>query len=234
MSDKAGQALTPDFFTRDMAESYDAKNSKLAAISENMHFLVRLVLEDLPSRARVLCVGVGTGAEILSLAHAFPEWTFVGVDPSAAMLDVCRARLERDGVLQRCELVHGYVGDTPEGAEFDAVVSILVAHFVSRADRSAFYRTIHSRLKAGGCFVSTEISFDLDSAAFPGMLENWKRVQGLMGATPESLRALPEVLRDTLSVVSPEETGGLLKGAGFNLPVEFFQAFMIRGWYAKK
>lgn len=39
-------------------------------------------------------MGVGTGAEILSLSSAYPEWTFVGMDSSVSMLDVCRARLE--------------------------------------------------------------------------------------------------------------------------------------------
>ena len=52
-----------------------------------MHFLIGLVLKELPTDARILCVGVGTGAEIFSLAEEYPEWTFVGVDPSADMLE---------------------------------------------------------------------------------------------------------------------------------------------------
>lgn len=62
----------PSFFGRDVADAYDARNNALAPISNNLHFLLRLVLADLPVDARVLCVGVGTGAEILSLASAFP------------------------------------------------------------------------------------------------------------------------------------------------------------------
>lgn len=89
------------------------------------------------------------GAEILSLAQAFPEWTCVGVDPAQGMLDVCREILAAAGVSGRCELVH------PEGI-----------------------------------LVNTEISFDLDSKEFPSMLQNWKAVQQLMGATPESLANL--------------------------------------------
>ena len=224
----------PDFFNQDMAKRYDERNSKLAAISENLHFLVRLVLADLPANARILCVGVGTGAEILSLAKARPGWTFVGVDPSAEMLEVCRNRLEQEGVAERCALIHGYVQDAPDGSAFDAVLSILVAHFISRAQRKDFYRNIIERLSPQGYFVIAEISADLDAPEFPAMLKNWEQVQVLMGAAPDSLQNLAEMLRNTLNVVAPAETVALWKESGFNLPVQFFQAFMIRGWYATK
>lgn len=224
----------PDFFNQDMAKRYDERNSKLAAISDNLHFLIRLVLADLPSRARILCVGAGTGAEILSLAEARPGWTFVGVDPSREMLEVCRARLAQEGASDRCELIHGYVQDTPEAPAFDAVLSILVAHFIARAERRAFYANILQRLKPDGYFVSAEISADLEAPEFPAMLRNWEQVQALMGATPASLQALADTLRNTLNVLSPAETNALWLESGFGPPVEFFQAFMIRGWYARK
>jgi tRNA (cmo5U34)-methyltransferase len=86
-----------DHFTN-AAKVYDEKHRQLAPIVDNMHFLIRLILGDVPARGRVLCVGVGTGAKILSLSKSFPEWTFVGVDPSIGMLDVCRERLETAGL----------------------------------------------------------------------------------------------------------------------------------------
>lgn len=221
----------PSFFGRDVADAYDARNNALAPISNNLHFLLRLVLADLPGEARVLCVGVGTGAEILSLASAFPGWSFVGVDPSAEMLTVGQRRLEEAGVMQRCQLVQGYVESAPREA-FDAVVSLLVAHFIKRESRPAFYTAIHDRLKPGGRFASAEISGDLDAPEFPAMLENWKQVQSLMGATPQSLEKLDGMMRDVLGVLPPGETRALWRAAGFERPIPFFQAFMIRGWHA--
>src|SRR5512133_1141600 len=97
-----------DHFT-DTAKVYDERNRQLAPIINNLHFLIRLILKNAPVRARVLCVGVGTGAEILSLSEAFAEWTFVGVDPSVGMIDICRERLSNAGVMNRCELINGYV-----------------------------------------------------------------------------------------------------------------------------
>ena len=222
---------TASFFDRDVADAYDRRNNALAPISNNLHFLLRLVLADLPFDARVLCVGVGTGAEILSLATAYPGWSFVGVDPSAEMLAVGRRRLEQAGVIQRCELVQGYVEDAPREA-FDAVVSLLVAHFIKGEGRSEFYAAIYDRLRAGGRFASAEISGDLDAPEFPAMLENWKQVQTLMGATPQSLAKLDGMMREALGILPPEETQALWRAAGFAMPIPFFQAFMIRGWHA--
>lgn len=232
MTDAARPAETPNFFNREMADAYDRRNAALAPISDSLHFLMRLTLADRPSDARVLSVGVGTGAEILSLARAFPDWTFVGVDPSGEMLDVCRSRLSEAGVLHRGELRQGYVQDAPRDQPFDAVVSLLVAHFIKREGRPAFYGAIHDRLKPGGRFLSAEISADLDAPAFPAMLEDWKQVQALMGATPESLAGLVDMMREVLGVLHPGETEALWRQAGFEGPVPFFQAFMIRGWHA--
>ena len=221
-----------DYFPPPAAQSYDERNAKLAPIAEAMHFLSRLVLEDLPSDARILCVGVGTGAEILSLAKTYPNWTFVGVDPSTAMLEVCRERLREAGYLERCELIHGYAKDAPQ-AGYDAVLSVLVGHFVPRSERSDFYGQMTSRLKPGGYLIDIEISYDLDSEELPSMLENWKRVQALMGATPESLDNLPATLREKLTILPPQEIEGIMKSAGITMPVRFFQAFMISGWYGR-
>jgi tRNA (cmo5U34)-methyltransferase len=222
------------FFNKDASKTYDEKNRRLAAISDNMHFLIRLILQDLPARAQILCVGVGTGAEILSLSKVFPEWSFVGVDPSASMLEVCRERLTNEDVIDSCQLITGYVQDIPSTEKFDAVLSVLVGHFVKRDERLAFYQNISKRTRAGGYAINTEISFDLNSPEFPSMLENWKKIQALMGGTPESLASLPTQLRDMLTVLPPMEIEALLKQSGFAKPVRFYQAFMISGWYSKK
>jgi tRNA (cmo5U34)-methyltransferase len=222
------------FFNQDASRSYDEKNRRLAPISDCLHFLIRLSLADLPPDARILCVGVGTGAEIFPLAQAHPGWRFTGVDPSAAMLEVARQRLTDAGVIDRCELIAGHVQDVPQGESYDAALAILVAHFVSADDRPGFYANMHARLKPGGMIVDAHISFDLDSAQMPVMLENWKQVQAMMGANPDSLATLDTTLREKLTVLPPADVEALLRDAGFPLPVRFFQAFMITAWHAVK
>lgn len=221
-------------FNKELSRSYDERNSKLAPISDGMHFLIRLILKELPAQSRVLCVGVGTGAEVLSLSSAYPEWRFVCLDPSADMLDVCRERLKGAGVLDRCELVHGYIQDLTSTEPFDAALSVLVGHFVQRDARLAFYREIIHHLRTGGLFVNCEVSFDLDSPELSSMLKCWEQVQRLTGAPTESITSLPMQLRDMLVVLPPAETENLLRQSGIPLPVRFFQAFLIAGWYGRR
>lgn len=225
---------TTDFFNKEAAQRYDERNSKLSRISDCLHFLSTLVLKDLPEQSRILCVGVGTGAEIMTLAEAFPQWRFIGVDPSANMLEVCRERMTRAGYADRCEFVHGYVQDAPTDKKFDAVVSLLVSHFVHRPDRPGYFQHMTDRLKDGGILVNAEISFDLNSSQFPAMLKGWEAVQTLMGATPESLANLPKQLKEMLTVLPPEETEQLIQQSGIAQPIRFFQAFMICAWFGKK
>jgi tRNA (cmo5U34)-methyltransferase len=222
---------TAGFFNKEMAAGYDQRNAGLAPISECLHFLLPMVLADLPAEARVLCVGVGTGAEMLSLAAARPGWRFVGVDPSAEMLEVGQRRLAEAGIAERCRLIQGYV-DEVEDSRFDAVVGLLVAHFVQADGRAALYRAIHDRLRPSGHFVSAEISAAFDSPAYPAMLGDWRQVHARMGATPEALDQLPNMLRSVLGVMSPDATEAAWIEAGFSQPIPFFQAFMIRGWHA--
>lgn len=216
------------------AANYDENNRRLAPIADNMHFLVRTILRDLPHSARVLCIGVGTGAEILSLAASFPSWTFVGVDPSEGMLEVCRGRLAEAGVLERCVLLRGFLHDLPEEEGFDAALSILVGHFIVREDRVAHYEGLHRRLVPRGIMVNTELSFDLDSPESPSMLANWASVQALPGGAAVPVATLSSQMRQMLTIVPPGETEDLLRRAGFAVPVRFFQSLLISGWYGTK
>jgi len=47
-------------FERERAAAYDQQAAKFAPLVEALHFLIRLVLSDLPADAQILYVGVGT------------------------------------------------------------------------------------------------------------------------------------------------------------------------------
>lgn len=225
--------MTPNFFTKEVAQRYDERNSRLNRISEAMHFLIGLVLKNLPEKSKVLCVGAGTGAEIIFMAEAFPQWSFVALEPSLDMLNICRERVQALGYAERCEFFHGYINDYEPG-EFDAVLSVLVAHFIKKEDRQAFFNNMTSRLRTGGCLINVELSYDLDSPDFAQMLKGWEEVQRLMGATPESIAALPALLRNTLHILQPSATESFMRASGIAMPVRFFQALMMCGWYGTK
>ena len=89
-------------FDQERALSYDKRFAQLAPLRDALHLLIHAVLSELPADARILCVGVGTGSELIYLAQRFPEWRFTAVEPSAPMLEVCRRRTEECGIASRC------------------------------------------------------------------------------------------------------------------------------------
>ena len=91
---------------------------------------------DLPSDARVLDIGCGTGA----LASVLAERGFrvSAVEPSAGMRERARRRLRGTGVaLSAGDALEGL--PFPDGA-FDLVVASHVVHGMSATDRVTFYR----------------------------------------------------------------------------------------------
>lgn len=122
-------------FDEERAASYDHIFEKIAPMRDALHLLTRLVFSELPSAARILCVGAGTGAEILYLAEAFPQWRFTAVEPAAPMLAICRRRAEEAGIASRCTFHEGYLESLPATDPFDAATCLLVA-FSSRERRA--------------------------------------------------------------------------------------------------
>ncbi|WP_279046222.1 hypothetical protein [Cedecea davisae] len=67
---------TNDIFNAEFSRQYDVSNQRLKEVSDNLHLLISLLLRDFPADSRVLCVGVGTGTEIVRLAKEHPTWRF--------------------------------------------------------------------------------------------------------------------------------------------------------------
>ncbi len=65
------------------ASSYDKQFAKLAPVRDALNLLIRMVLSELPVDARILCIGVGTGRELIDLAQAFPQWRFTAIIASS-------------------------------------------------------------------------------------------------------------------------------------------------------
>lgn len=56
------------------AATYDTQWENTASIPSCLHFLLESMFAELPAEARILCVGVGTGAELVHLAQMNPRW----------------------------------------------------------------------------------------------------------------------------------------------------------------
>jgi hypothetical protein len=101
---------------------------------EALHLMTGLLLaERTPTDARVLVLGAGGGSELKAMAEAHPRWRFVGVDPAAEMLRLAERTLGT--LMDRVELIKGYIDDAPAGP-FDAATCLLTLHFLLRLNGS--------------------------------------------------------------------------------------------------
>ncbi|MDO9181003.1 MAG: class I SAM-dependent methyltransferase [Bacteriovorax sp.] len=223
-----------DSFGKDRAKSYDQSNNHIVPIYENLHYLIKILLSEVAPNSKILCIGVGTGSEIIELAEAFPKFTFVAVDPSESMLEVCREKLKKLNLLDRCELIHGYVEDVQELEGFDGALCLLVLHHTTLEDRTKIITGIFKCLKTTGYFICAEISFDLTSSAFGDIIEKWQSMIRRSGSQEGKIQNLPRMMKEHLFIQAPSEVELILVSSGFLNPIQFFQALLIRAWYARK
>ncbi|MEK7949003.1 class I SAM-dependent methyltransferase [Luteolibacter soli] len=222
-------------FGPEQAAAYDARFAKLEPMREALHLLTHGILARLPSDARVLCVGAGTGAELLALASKFPGWRFTAVEPSGPMLDLCRKKANDAGVAGRCEFHEGFLESLPIGEPFHAATSFLVSQFVLDEDRRRdFFRGIAERLVPGGYLVSSDLSADLTSPDYAELFKVWASLFEYAGFLPEQIEAVRGAYGTNVAVTSPEHVASLIASAGFEMPVAFYQSVLIRGWFAQR
>jgi tRNA (cmo5U34)-methyltransferase len=222
----------PTPFGKEHAERYDDAFKKLAPFKDALHIGLRSTLAHLPDDAHVLCVGAGTGAEILYLAEQFPGWRFTALDLSEPMLDVCRRRVSAAGFDARCSYHVGPTSSLKHTEPFDAATCILVSQFIVELDaRRAFFQSIHQRLRPRGTLVTADLTCDLDDEESGELLELWRHTLAYsQDRTPDQMDGAMAALGEAVAPLSERDYAGLLQSAGFAQPTRFFQAVLIQGW----
>jgi len=217
------------------AAGYDARWANTAPIRDALHLLLDAVFARLPEHARVLCVGAGTGEEIDFLARRHPGWTFTAVDPSAAMLDVCRGKAERGGFADRCRFHEGYLESLPAEGGFDAATCFLVSQFIQDLSaRSAFFRAIAARLRPGGLLASSDLASDVSSIEYERLLQTWLDMMLTAGIPAAGLDQMRAAYARDVAILPPRQVASLIQSSGFDTPVGFYQAGLIHAWYSTR
>ncbi|NJR63724.1 MAG: class I SAM-dependent methyltransferase [Cyanobacteria bacterium CRU_2_1] len=222
-------------FDQERASNYDQQFAKLAPMRQGLDLSIRIVLSELPDNARILCVGVGTGRELIYLAQQFPQWQFTAVEPAAPMLDICRQKAEEYGIASRCTFHQGYLDSLPASDAFDAATCIWVSHFMTQLkERRNFFRQISARLRPNGYLVSSDLASDMSTPAYKSLLEVSRRMFEYSEIPTEEIEKLLGTYGRDVAILPPQEVESLLALSGFNTPVLFFQTFLIHAWYAKR
>lgn len=217
------------------ASGYDKQWARMVPIRDGLYFLLESIFADLPADARILCVGAGTGAELAYLARIFPRWRFTAVDPSGAMLNVCRQRANAEGYIARCDFHEGYLDSLPIKDRHDGATCFLVSQFILAQEmRSEFFRAIADRLVPGGVLASSDLASDVGSNAYAALLRIWINVMSSAGIQPEVLERTRAAYAKDVAILPPERIASIIASAGFEPPVQFFQAGLMHAWFSKR
>src|SRR5690554_1544970 len=217
------------------AASYDTQWAKTATIRNCLHLLLEAMFAELPSNANVLCVGVGTGVEIAHLASRNPGWRFTAVEPSGSMLDICRQRAESEGFVSRCVFHQGYLETLSTTEAYDAATCVLVSQFIlQRSERVNFFNEIARKLKSGGLLASSDLASDINSTEYEVLLRAWMSMMSAADISAGAIERMRQAYANDVGVLPPAEIASIIKSAGFELPVQFFQAGLIHAWLSKR
>lgn len=110
----------------------------------------------LAAGGRVLDVGCGTGSALVTMAEAFPDATFVGIDAHAPSVEAARSRAQAHGVADRVRFEVGRSTDCDPGGLFDAVFFFEALH--DMGDPDGAIRHADSLLVDGGVIIAVEIN----------------------------------------------------------------------------
>lgn len=217
------------------AAGYDEQWAKMAPIRNGLYYLLESVFADLPDDARILSVGAGTGTELAHLAQKSPSWSFTAVEPSGPMLDVCRQRAEAEGFASRCTFHEGYLDSLPAGKPHQAATCFLVSQFIlePRA-RSEFFRGIASRLEPGAILATSDLASDVESQEYEALLHAWMNMMTAGDISPEGVERMRKAYAEDVAILPPKRVASILEDGGFEVPVQFFQAGLIHGWFSKR
>lgn len=194
----------------------------------DLHRMTMLLLnEQLPQAAEILVVGAGGGMELKAMAQAQSQWKFVGVDPSASMLDLAHRNTE--SFKNRITLIDGTVEAAPVH-KYDGATCLLTLHFLERTERLHTLQQIRRRLKPGARLIAAHHSNP------GGNVQSWLARSVAFsqhdGVDWQNALASADSMASGLPLLKVSQEQTLFRQAGFVNVELFYAAFSFRGWVA--
>ena len=118
---------------------------------------------------------------------------------------------------------------------FHGATCFLVSQFfLDRSERAKFFRQISQRLSVGGILASSDLAADTSSLSYGSLLDIWVRTMAEADLSSERIQQMRDAYARDVAILPPNEVGELIGSAGFEQPVQFYQAGLIHGWYGRR
>lgn len=227
--------MAKDFNHPKVVENYDEHIRSLIPAYELVHLQIQAILTThLKSNAKILIAGCGTGYELQYLANQFPEAQFVAIDPSLNMIESAKQRLAKTTDIDRVTFIHGDTSILADDQycycnEFDAVLTILVAHFLAEPAKTKFFNDLNQSLKKQGVLITYDL-MQMDQCT-QQILFHLTQYNGL---TEKQSVNMIDRLEDDFALIDAAEMKKNLMQCGFENVHCYMQILGFHGFYAYK
>lgn len=217
------------------APNYDKRWERMSPVSDALYFFLEAIFSSLSKKARILCVGAGTGKEIIFLAKCFPDWKFTVVEPSKGMMQVCQRTMEKEGLTSRCVFHDGYLDTLAVNKKHSAATCFFVSQFILEPEvRTAFFRQIAVRLKPKGILVSSDLVADTSSHNYEELLKLWLKVMSNTDVDEAEITKMKKAYENDVAVLPSQSVATIIASGGFEFPIRFYQAGLIQAFFAQR
>ncbi len=227
--------MKPFDFDAEYGAQYDTLIRQVVPGYDDLHLSVLAVFSTLPEAAEVLVVGIGSGAELVTLGRGGRGWRITGVEPSEQMIAIATERVRRAAVNGRVRIHHGYVDGLPPEPAFDAATLVCVLHFLpDDGAKLGLLRAIAERLRPGATFVLVDGYGAPGTDEFARMWNGWMALIPLKGLAGADLDDYRRQVEEGVHFIPGERVAELLGQAGFTAVRQFYRGFVFGGWVATR
>ena len=218
-----------DNTTAHKAEEYEAEVHKTIPFhDEILRTAIDVVLASKPEVKRWLDTGCGPGKLVEQARERAPKVEYVLADPSAAMLEIAKAR--------HPGLVGWQAGsaDLPEGEPFDAITAVLCHHYLDANARMKSVERIRDRLAPGGVLVAFENVRAESDVGHALQRKRWGDYQRRMGRDDEGVAKQQAREGTAFFPIRVSEHLALFARLGFQNVELVWRAYGQAGFFAQR
>lgn len=221
-------------YDEEWAENYERLAEAGIPGRIGLYRLCKTIFARSDNQGKALIVGCGTGADLIPLAEAFPEWRFDALEPANAMRKYCLSQINRKNLSDRINL---YACDLEsfdgEGA-YDVVTSILVSqHIENSKEAQRFFSKLYSLIKSNGWLYTADIHFPKNQPELE-ILDLWSYQAKYAGTPTEIVEDLLARFRTDLKPRHEDKIIQMFHTAGFKSPIKVFSSLIYGAWCAQR
>jgi tRNA (cmo5U34)-methyltransferase len=226
-----------DNTTAHAASDYDSNITKTIPYYEAFHAEILRFVQAIGMNPRTwLDTGCGTGVFVDKAREVFPDTDFVLVDPSMAMLEEAREKLQ-SGVGKNIRLLEPTgTQDIPATSlgQFDVITAIQAHHYLDARQRKHATKKCFELLRSGGLYFTFENTRPATARGIEFGKEYWKKFQEEKGRNSKTVEEHISRFDVEYFPITLEGHLGLLRETGFQAVEAFWYSYMQSGYYCIK